>query len=177
MALFDVHGRPDDDPGQRFFIGNDEETQEPVYIWVRRIPSSVTERIEKEHPGKMKRPKFGGALVRVRKPSEENLIQRKKYAWALVKIEGPLFRVVDDEGVAEFSAVLGAKVKKGEPVPLNGNLSDDAKLLILEHIPVLAGRIADALVDINHLVEQEEEEETENLSDGSSGKSRQSFQE
>ena len=187
MGLFEVRGKSDEDPGTRYFIGNavvtkkvggkKVEEQVPCYVWVRRIPGDIAERLEREVPGKMKKPKFGGAPYRYRTQAEQDELTHRRLAWAVTKIEGPIATPVDQEAVEMFSTALGKSVTKGVPLNLNGELNEETKKLLFRRIPTLAGIVWDKLAELNHLYDEEEEAEARNLSTGSSGESPRSSQE
>jgi hypothetical protein len=167
MALFNVAGDSQQDPGQRFYVDVDPATGEKIYFWVRRITQSEDQEIKKAHPGKWNKK----LRMRIRSEVDNRTIDHEILRRALVRIDGPLFAPLNEQAAQLFSKATGMSLKVGENVYLNGNLNEETKQLLFDRIPVVEGFVERFFRELNEVAVQEEEEATENLSPGSSGDS------
>ena len=167
MALFEIAGDAEQDQGTRFLLGTDAATKEKVYFWLRRIPGTVDDDIRKRHPGKWNKK----LKQRIRSAENWDAIGLDRLKWALTRIDGPLFAPLDDEAVKLFSEATGQALEKGKNVYLNGDLTDETKRLLFNHVQILQGEVLKFLREVNEISQEEEEETVENLSPGSSGSS------
>lgn len=167
MALFEVAGDSSNDPGRRMSVGKTPKGEE-VFFWIRRVPAFVYTEIEKRHPYKRKFDRRTSSWIRRRSRHEEKMAQYEQLAYALRRIEGPLFSVTDEKGAELFSTLSGKDLAVGDDVIFD-TLTDKAKFAIFDYLPVAAAEVLRCINEINRADQVDEAEEDENLSTGSSG--------
>ena len=124
MAL-KAFGNPENDKGEWVDFG----LEKLFRIRVRRIPTSVAQKIQDRHKGKLTYEVHDGIRKPVKDMEQIQKILEDKAAWAWTDAEGLAVTIEDEEA----SNVFGGEV--GEDVDISGEkLTDKAKRFIMNEI-------------------------------------------
>jgi hypothetical protein len=158
MLLGKVYGETEEAPGE-WFVWK-QEGAEKIELLIRPLPPADRQRIRSKHLGKKRKLRI--ALKGVEQDLDtaaQDEAQREMAAFCLLDSRG--FEFEPGPGLAaRLSTLLGAEVKAGEPVSLDGRWSDAVKHLMLRSY---VGANLQAFIDetVTKLLGEAEEEEAQ----------------
>lgn len=143
--------------GERRLFAKDPDTGKPAYLFVRAVDEPTDRQLRRSYAqGKrldqMNKQKAADAL--------ENQIAfvRARAAYALTGSEDFTLRMGNEATAAAFSEALGAPVKAGADVTLDGKWNPAVKELAFAAIRQMAGWVSDQADEISGVKIEEEEE-------------------